>query len=68
MVIVLFQIEQKRLYNDKYSASRGLLPGNRWYETQAYRALNQSLGRCLRHKDDWGALILIDDRFGSQER
>nr|CAD7589712.1 unnamed protein product [Timema genevievae] len=27
------------------------------------RALNQALGRCLRHKYDWGALLLVDDRF-----
>nr|CAD7259051.1 unnamed protein product [Timema shepardi] len=26
-------------------------------------ALNQALGRCLRHKYDWGALLLVDDRF-----
>lgn len=28
------------------------------YDSQAYRALNQALGRCIRHKDDWGALIV----------
>ena len=33
------------------------------YETQAYRALNQALGRCLRHVNDWGAIILLDERF-----
>ena len=25
--------------------------------------LNVALGRCIRHKDDWGALILLDSRF-----
>ncbi|XP_035010629.1 Fanconi anemia group J protein isoform X2 [Hippoglossus stenolepis] len=56
------QVELKMKYNDQHK-SRGLLPGNRWYEIQAYRALNQALGRCIRHKNDWGALILVDDRF-----
>ncbi|KAJ6653702.1 hypothetical protein lerEdw1_008828 [Lerista edwardsae] len=57
------QVELKRKYNDQHSKVRGLLPGSHWYEIQAYRALNQALGRCIRHKSDWGALILVDDRF-----
>lgn len=59
------QVELKRQYNDHHSKSRGLLPGRQWYEIQAYRALNQALGRCIRHKNDWGALILVDDRFNN---
>ncbi|XP_046892366.1 Fanconi anemia group J protein [Hypomesus transpacificus] len=57
------QVELKMKYNDQHCKARGLLPGSRWYEIQAYRALNQALGRCIRHKNDWGALILVDDRF-----
>uniref|UniRef100_A0A8C3HA57 DNA 5'-3' helicase n=1 Tax=Chrysemys picta bellii TaxID=8478 RepID=A0A8C3HA57_CHRPI len=59
------QVELKRKYNDQHSKTRGLLPGSQWYEIQAYRALNQALGRCIRHKKDWGALVLVDDRFRS---
>ncbi|RVE64458.1 hypothetical protein OJAV_G00126130 [Oryzias javanicus] len=59
------QVELKMKYNDQHCKSRGLLPGHRWYEIQAYRALNQALGRCIRHKKDWGALILVDDRYGN---
>ncbi|XP_058020095.1 Fanconi anemia group J protein isoform X3 [Ahaetulla prasina] len=58
------QVELKRKYNDQHSKARGLLTGSQWYEIQAYRALNQALGRCIRHRSDWGALILVDDRFG----
>ncbi|XP_034496339.1 Fanconi anemia group J protein isoform X2 [Ailuropoda melanoleuca] len=60
-----YKVELKRQYNDQHSKLRGLLPGRQWYEIQAYRALNQALGRCIRHKNDWGALILVDDRFRS---
>lgn len=56
-------MELKRKYNTQYAASRGLLTGSEWYEIQAYRALNQALGRCIRHKQDWGAILLIDERF-----
>ncbi|BFZ04346.1 hypothetical protein BsWGS_07385 [Bradybaena similaris] len=57
------QVELKRKYNDQYRQSRGLLSGSEWYEIQAFRALNQALGRCIRHRHDWGALIIVDDRF-----
>uniref|UniRef100_A0A3B4AJB4 DNA 5'-3' helicase n=1 Tax=Periophthalmus magnuspinnatus TaxID=409849 RepID=A0A3B4AJB4_9GOBI len=57
------QVELKMKYNDQHCKTRGLLSGNRWYEIQAYRALNQALGRCIRHKNDWGALVLVDERY-----
>eukprot|EP00871_Galdieria_phlegrea_P002921 jgi/Galph1/362/GphlegSOOS_G5110.1 len=34
-----------------------------WYRMQAIRAVNQAIGRVLRHKDDYGAVILCDERF-----
>ncbi|XP_046655149.1 Fanconi anemia group J protein homolog [Daphnia pulicaria] len=62
------QVELKRQYNDKLSASTPLLNGSEWYEIQAFRALNQALGRCIRHKADWGAILLVDDRFAKTPR
>ncbi|KAJ1913622.1 hypothetical protein H4219_005131 [Mycoemilia scoparia] len=40
-----------------------VLSGSQWYEIQAFRAINQALGRCIRHKDDWGSVILLESRF-----
>ena len=57
------EVEMKKSYNDQNAAKLKLLTGGSWYEIQAYRALNQALGRCIRHKDDWGAIILVDSRF-----
>lgn len=37
--------------------------GSEWYTTQAYRSLFQAIGRCIRHKDDYGSIILLDRRF-----
>ena len=28
----------------------------------------KALGRCIRHKADWGAILLVDDRFGKTQR
>ncbi|XP_012141120.2 Fanconi anemia group J protein homolog [Megachile rotundata] len=55
-------IDMKFKYNDANTA-KGLLRGTEWYSIQAFRALNQALGRCLRHINDWGAVILVDERF-----
>ncbi|XP_063613872.1 Fanconi anemia group J protein homolog, partial [Penaeus indicus] len=57
------QVDLKRQYNNTHCRTRGLLSGGDWYEIQAYRAVNQALGRCLRHRYDWGALILVDERY-----
>ncbi|CAH8625028.1 unnamed protein product [Dicrocoelium dendriticum] len=43
-----------------------VLNGSEWYDAQAYRALNQALGRCIRHMNDWGAVLLVDARFVEQ--
>ncbi|KNC49459.1 uncharacterized protein AMSG_11882 [Thecamonas trahens ATCC 50062] len=57
------KITIKRRYNDTHSTSRGLLPGSKWYTLQAFRALNQALGRCIRHRNDYGSILLVDERF-----
>lgn len=54
----------KREFNDQHAmGGRPLLSGHHWYESQAFRALNQALGRCIRHRNDWGAIILLEQRF-----
>eukprot|EP00042_Codosiga_hollandica_P039650 m.334192 g.334192 ORF g.334192 m.334192 type:complete len:1204 (-) comp55663_c0_seq1:121-3732(-) len=62
------QVSVKRDYNDEYCRQRKLLTGGQWYDIQAFRALNQGLGRCIRHRHDWGAIMLIDTRFQNQPR
>ncbi|XP_025110189.1 LOW QUALITY PROTEIN: regulator of telomere elongation helicase 1-like [Pomacea canaliculata] len=42
------------------------LTGQQWYQQQATRAVNQAIGRVIRHKDDFGAILLCDTRFSSQ--
>lgn len=62
------EVKFKKEYNDKRKCHVGntdLLSGSDWYSAQAFRAINQALGRCIRHKNDWGAIILLEDRFQS---
>ena len=58
-------IKEKMNYNDeqrKLQNRTDLLPGQEWYSQQAYRAIAQALGRCIRHSADYGAVFLLDIR------
>ncbi|XP_077246888.1 RAD3-like DNA-binding helicase protein isoform X2 [Tasmannia lanceolata] len=57
------QVVLKKKYNDTFKSSKKLLSGSQWYCHQAFRALNQAAGRCIRHRFDYGAVILLDERF-----
>uniref|UniRef100_A0A915D8B6 Helicase ATP-binding domain-containing protein n=1 Tax=Ditylenchus dipsaci TaxID=166011 RepID=A0A915D8B6_9BILA len=39
-----------------------------WYKIEGVRAVNQALGRIIRHKDDFGAVILADGRYASMDK
>ncbi|KAJ2858288.1 hypothetical protein J3B02_000358 [Coemansia erecta] len=69
------KVTLKREYNDSRASlefmhelatpDNNMLSGSLWYEIQAFRAINQALGRCLRHKNDWGAVIMLESRFSN---
>jgi hypothetical protein len=62
------------LKKDSLDKARGSLRGQAWYDQQAFRAVNQAIGRVIRHRkgiiqarttklEDYGAIILMDQRF-----
>uniref|UniRef100_A0A0M3IE49 HELICc2 domain-containing protein n=1 Tax=Ascaris lumbricoides TaxID=6252 RepID=A0A0M3IE49_ASCLU len=57
------QVSEKKKFNDDNCKKMRILTGDEWYTMQAYRALNQALGRCLRHRSDWGAILMVDERL-----
>merc|ERR1739848_313017 len=65
------QIEYKREYLDYIYRNKSIklsskkINGYKWYKMQAMRAMNQSIGRVIRHKDDYGAIFLVDKRFNT---
>lgn len=54
-------INEKMTFQDKHF--RGQLDGQKWYEIQAYRAINQACGRGIRHANDYCQIVLLDQRL-----
>lgn len=62
-------VSRKKSWNDRCRTEKKrteLQTGAQWYETQAFRALNQALGRAVRHRYDYSAILLVDSRFRSR--
>jgi regulator of telomere elongation helicase 1 len=51
--------------SNKNGIESGLLSPEEWYRIEGFRAVNQALGRIIRHRDDFGAVLLADSRFAS---
>jgi hypothetical protein len=45
------------------NSAQSKLSGGEWYMQQAHRAVNQAIGRVIRNKSDYGAILLLDSRF-----
>lgn len=39
--------------------------GTQWYRADAFAAVNQAIGRSVRHDKDWAAVVLLDQRYHS---
>ncbi|XP_049367537.1 regulator of telomere elongation helicase 1 homolog isoform X3 [Solanum verrucosum] len=67
------KVRLKREFLDQQMAlqptgSKQVLTGEDWYTQQATRAVNQAVGRVIRHKHDFGAIIFCDERFTYSNR
>eukprot|EP00796_Vickermania_ingenoplastis_P002354 gene2354-1483_t len=61
-------VRLKRKYLTDVSSSRPKVQGKPftgedWYRSEAMRAVSQCVGRVIRHKNDFGAIVLADERF-----
>lgn len=60
------RVKLKRAYLDQIKHQN--FSSNTWYVLQMKRALNQAIGRAIRHKDDFGCVFLLDYRFEGQTK
>lgn len=58
------KVQMKMKYLDDIG---GETSGQEWYSLEALRAVNQSVGRIIRHRNDFGSILLLDCRFNRQK-
>lgn len=47
------------------SRDEGKAAAREFYENACMRAVNQSIGRAIRHRGDYGSILLLDRRYGT---
>ena len=47
------------------SVADGKIAGRQFYENTCMRAVNQSIGRAIRHQDDYAVIIMLDRRYNT---
>jgi chromosome transmission fidelity protein 1 len=51
--------------SDRDAKDLGVAAGRDFYENACMRAVNQCIGRAIRHKNDYAAILLVDSRFST---
>lgn len=51
--------------SDQDAKDLGVAAGRDFYENACMRAVNQCIGRAIRHKNDYAAILLVDSRFAT---
>lgn len=59
---------KKKYLSENRTKENEMLSGDDWYFLEATRAVNQAIGRVIRHKNDYGAILLCDCRFNNPQQ
>jgi chromosome transmission fidelity protein 1 len=60
--------DEELLQKLQYLDSQGQGLGEQYYQSLCMRAVNQSIGRAVRHADDYAAILLLDVRYQTDNK
>ncbi|CAD7968019.1 unnamed protein product [Amoebophrya sp. A25] len=55
--------DQRVVLKQQFLRDTGVCDPGEWYQQQALKAVNQTVGRVIRHRGDFGCVLLCDKRF-----
>ncbi|KRY21034.1 putative ATP-dependent RNA helicase DDX11, partial [Trichinella patagoniensis] len=63
------ELKIKMKYLDEHVSNKNsaINAGREFYENICFKAVNQSIGRAIRHKDDYSAIIFLDSRYRNRK-
>ncbi|CAM9137770.1 unnamed protein product [Scytosiphon promiscuus] len=61
------ELKQKMAYLDKATPGSGGQAGRDYYSSICMRAVNQSIGRSIRHAGDYASILLVDERYRGEQ-
>lgn len=59
-------LDEDRKLSKEEAEKRSKEEGREFYENACMRAVNQSVGRAIRHREDYAAILMVDKRFSNQ--
>lgn len=61
------ELKEKMNFIEKQSSKDGKRAANEYYENLCMKAVNQSIGRAIRHQRDYASILLVDYRYAIKE-
>ncbi|KAF9431667.1 DEAD H (Asp-Glu-Ala-Asp His) box helicase 11 [Entomortierella beljakovae] len=59
------EVQQMQKQGRSPAASVRMTAGNEYYENLCMKAVNQSIGRAIRHQNDYAVIVLMDKRYSN---